>query len=134
MAMASFGGSTTTLSALASSAASVFTSNSGSDNSSIAASSSNKHKQVSQEGFKAAGRTWRKVTNPDESVYYFCPESYETCLTLPSQPEDQGAWFAWIEEPVLEFPGWVEIDNNGLIYYYNRETNETVWNLSHLEM
>jgi len=40
---------------------------------------------VSTSGIMAAGRLWRKVTLPDESEYFYCPDTYETCHELPEE-------------------------------------------------
>jgi len=44
-----------------------------------------------------------------------------------------GQVFSWFEEPIKgDGDQWTRIDNNRLLYYYNRQTNETRWQLSFL--
>ena len=75
----------------------------------------------------ANGRTWRHVALSDGTSYYYCPETYETCYQLPKESGKQS--FSWFEEPVYNRPGWSLIENNGLKYYLNNETQETYWRL-----
>ena len=51
---------------------------------------------VSPDGVTAAGRVWRQVTLRDGSVYYYCPDTYETCLTLPVSKPLEPPLFTWV--------------------------------------
>ena len=83
-------------------------------------------RRIGKEGYHAGGRTWRQVSFPDGTSYYYCSETYETCYQLPKESTQN---FSWFEEPVATHPGWNLIENNGLRYYVNTKTQETSWRL-----
>lgn len=48
---------------------------------------------------------------------------------VPDGPLCRACGGGQIEEPVAGWPGWFEIDKGGLVYYYNKVTQETAWSL-----
>jgi len=85
----------------------------------------NGKRKVTREGYLGCGRLWRQVILTDGTSYYYCPETFETCYHIPM---DSRKYFSWFEDPVPN-PDWRKIDNNGLKYFYNVITQDTVWEL-----
>ena len=104
---------------------------------------------MTREGYRAGGRIWRQVLLSDGTMYYYCPETYETCYQLPIDPDQNDpnnnnnnsnnnnnnnnsnnprfTMYSWIQQPLPNAPDWLLIENNGLRYYYNSSTHSSSW-------